>query len=184
MTGKSSLVNTNKLVRNYSGCTGLKTGSTSLALYNLSASATRNGMDLIAVVMKAPTSKDRFKIASSLLDYGFNNFECKKLISKNDIVKTVKVNKGLSPSIEVIAEKDCDILLPKGTDIEIKQIISLPDTIDAPISQNQVVGTVTYMLDDTTLEECNLFSNSYSPKINIFTSLTSIVDNWFSVLRT
>ncbi len=184
MTGKSSLVNTNKLVRNYSGCTGLKTGSTSLALYNLSASATRNGMDLIAVVMKAPTSKDRFKIASSLLDYGFNNFEYKKLISKNDIVKTVKVNKGLSPSIDVIVKKDCGVLLPKGKDIEIKQIISLPDTIDAPISQNQVVGTVTYMLDDTTLEECNLFSNTYSPKINIFTSLTSIVDNWFSVLRT
>ena len=183
MTGKSSLVNTNKLVRNYSGCTGLKTGSTSLALYNLSASATRNGMDLIAVVMKAPTSKDRFKIASTLLDYGFNNFEYKKLISKNDIVNTVKVNKGLSPSIDVIAEKDCGILLPKGKDIEIKQIISLPDTIVAPIFQNQVVGTVTYMLDDTTLEECNLFANSTIQKINIFSMSKTILNQWSTLLR-
>ena len=73
--GKSSLVNTNKLVRNYNGCTGLKTGSTSLALYNLSASASKDGMSLIAVIMKAPTSAIRFESATSLLNYGFSNFE-------------------------------------------------------------------------------------------------------------
>ncbi|MBR4261281.1 MAG: D-alanyl-D-alanine carboxypeptidase, partial [Clostridia bacterium] len=71
--GKSQLVNTNKLIRNYKGATGLKTGSTSLALYNLSASATRDNLSLIAVIMKAPTSNDRFKDAKKLLDYGFNN---------------------------------------------------------------------------------------------------------------
>ena len=75
--GKSALSNTNKLVRNYSGCTGLKTGSTSLALFNLSASATRNGLSLIAVIMKAPTSALRFSNASTLLDYGFNTYSYK-----------------------------------------------------------------------------------------------------------
>lgn len=77
--GKSELVNTNKLLRNYSGATGLKTGSTSLALYNLSASATRNNLSLIAVIMKAPTSAIRFSEAKKLLDYGFNTYEYKEL---------------------------------------------------------------------------------------------------------
>ena len=85
--GKSELVNTNKLVRNYKGATGLKTGSTSLALYNLSASATRDNLSLIAVVMKAPTTKDRFQDATKLLDYGFANYSYKILGKKDDIVK-------------------------------------------------------------------------------------------------
>ena len=76
--GKSQLVNTNKLIRNYQGATGLKTGSTSLALYNLSASATRNGLSLIAVIMKAPSTKVRFAEAQKLLDYGFSNYTYKK----------------------------------------------------------------------------------------------------------
>ena len=84
--GKSELVNTNKLVRNYEGCTGLKTGSTSLALYNLSASATRNNLSLIAVIMKAPTTALRFSEAKALLDYGFNNYSSSELAKANDIV--------------------------------------------------------------------------------------------------
>ena len=70
---------------------GLKTGSTSLALYNLSASATRNGLSLIAVIMKAPTTKLRFSEAQKLLDYGFNNYSYKELAKKDSIIK--KVNK-------------------------------------------------------------------------------------------
>lgn len=80
--GKSQLVNTNKLVRNYKGCTGLKTGSTSLALYNLSASATRDDLSLIAVIMKAPTPAIRFAEASKLLDYGFSNYTYKQFAKK------------------------------------------------------------------------------------------------------
>lgn len=80
--GKSQLVNTNKLVRNYKGCTGLKTGSTALALYNLSASATRDNLSLIAVIMKAPTPKVRFAEASKLLDYGFSNYTYKQFATK------------------------------------------------------------------------------------------------------
>ena len=91
--GKSELVNTNKLIRNYKGATGLKTGSTSVALYNLSASATRDDLSLIAVIMKAPSTKVRFEEAQKLLDYGFNNFQYKKLATKNDILKEVAVGK-------------------------------------------------------------------------------------------
>ena len=93
--GKSELINTNRLVHNYTGCTGLKTGSTSLALFNLSASATRDGLSLVAVVMKSPTSAKRFSAASSLLDFGFNNFTYKKMLSKDvylDLFVKVKPN--------------------------------------------------------------------------------------------
>ena len=81
------LVNTNKLVRNYNGCTGLKTGSTSLALYNLSASATRDGLSLIAVIMHSPSSDIRFQEAQKLLNYGFSNFTNITFGHKDDIVR-------------------------------------------------------------------------------------------------
>ena len=85
--GKSQLVNTNKLIRNYKGATGLKTGSTSLALFNLSASATRDDLSLIAVVMKAPTSAARFDNARKLLDYGFKNYEYKQFGKRGEVVR-------------------------------------------------------------------------------------------------
>ena len=91
--GKSELVNTNKLVRNYEGATGLKTGSTSLALFNLSASATRDDFSLIAVVMRAPTTKDRFSCAKKLLDYGFSNYQYKKFSEAGNFVMDVPVRK-------------------------------------------------------------------------------------------
>ena len=181
--GTSSLINTNKLVRNYSGCTGLKTGSTSLALYNLSASATRNDMDLIAVVMKAPTSKARFKIASSLLDYGFTNFEYKKLLSKNDVIKSVTINKGISPTINAIAEKDISVVISKGNDVNIEQTINLPKTIKAPVSEGQIVGNVTFTLNGEILGECDLLSDKFVDSIKIFSMEKLVLNRWFSILR-
>lgn len=92
--GKSELVNTNKLIRTYDGATGLKTGSTSLALYNLSASATRSDLSLIAVIMRAPTTKLRFSEAKLLLDYGFSNYTFEKVANKGAVVQNVEVRKG------------------------------------------------------------------------------------------
>ena len=85
--GATQLVNTNKLVRNYAGCTGLKTGSTSLALFNLSASATRDGLSLIAVIMHSPSGDIRFAEAQKLLNYGFSNFTNISFGKKDDIVR-------------------------------------------------------------------------------------------------
>ena len=107
--GKSQLVNTNKLIRNYKGATGLKTGSTSVALYNLSASATRDNLSLIAVIMKAPSTKVRFAEAQKLLDYGFNNYEYKELAKKGDTLKTVSITKGVKETAELVIEGNCRI---------------------------------------------------------------------------
>ncbi len=181
--GKSSLVNTNKLVRNYSGCTGLKTGSTSLALYNLSASASKNGMDLVAVVMKAPTSAIRFKNASNLLDYGFTNFEYKQLINKNDIVKTISVPKGINSPIELQAKTDCGVILIKGKDTNIEQVVSVANNIGAPINKGDELGKITYILDGETIAECSLVASQNVPKINIFSMEQNIFKNWATLLR-
>ncbi len=145
--GKSQLVNTNKLIRNYKGATGLKTGSTSLALYNLSASATRDDLSLIAVIMKAPSTAVRFSEAQKLLDYGFNNYEYKKLANKGDPISTITVNKGVSSSAQLTIENDFGLLLKKGDDKNIEQSLSIPDTLNAPIKKGDVVGTMTYNLN-------------------------------------
>ena len=181
--GKSSLVNTNKLVRNYSGCTGLKTGSTSLALYNLSASASKNGMDLVAVVMKAPTSKIRFSNATSLLDYGFANFEYKKLLNKNDIVKTVKVNKGTVSNVNAISSKDIGVIISKGTDINIEQNISIPNNIEAPVNLGDIIGNIVFSLNGETLAKCDIVSGTDVTKISIISMSKTILNNWFTLCR-
>ncbi len=183
MTGKSSLVNTNKLVRNYNGCTGLKTGSTSLALYNVSASATRDNMSLIAVVMKAPSSAVRFENASTLLDYGFSNFDYKSLVHANDVITSVTVNKGITPTVNAIAETDCGTLLAKGNDVNIEQEISIEDTISAPIAKGQNIGKITYTLNGQVLAECNLVASEDVDKINFLSMNRHILDIWMNLLR-
>lgn len=181
--GKSNLVNTNKLVRTYKGCTGLKTGSTSSALYNLSASASRDGTNLIAVVMKAPSSKLRFENASKLLDYGFNNFEYRRLISNEDNVKKVKVNKGISDSITAISGSDVGVLISKGKDVNIEQSIFLDDSINAPISKGQIIGNIEYRLNGEIIGKCDLISSDYVDKIGFASMSILVIKNWFNLLR-
>ena len=181
--GKSSLVNTNKLLRTYNGATGLKTGSTSLALYNLSASATRNNLGLIAVVMKAPTSKDRFSCASSLLDYGFANFELKTLTTKSENIKSISVSKGILPSVNAVSESECVVLIPKGKDFNIEQNITINQNLSAPISKGQIIGNIQYFIDGNCISETNLISDNFVDKINIISMEKNILYNWFSILR-
>lgn len=145
--GKSSLVNTNKLIRNYKGATGLKTGSTSVALYNLSASATRDNLSLIAVIMKAPTTKIRFAEAQKLLDYGFSNYEYKQLAKKGDVLKSVDVTKGVEENLNLIVENDVGLLLKKGQDKDVEQTVELNENISAPIQEGQKLGEIVFKLE-------------------------------------
>lgn len=181
--GKSGLANTNKLVRNYSGCTGLKTGSTSLALYNLSASATRDGMSLIAVIMKAPTSAIRFQNATSLLDYGFNNFSYKSFGTQGDTVKSITVTKGINSSVNAIYDTSPSFLIKKGEESGITYEINLTDSIQAPISQNQSLGTITYSLNGSTLATVDLVAENSVDKISLLNMTQHVLYKWFTLLR-
>lgn len=181
--GESELVNTNKLLRNYEGCTGLKTGSTSLALYNLSASATRDGLSLIAVIMKGPTSATRFAEAKTLLDYGFNNFEYRSFAKQGEAVKKVEVEKGIKSDVDIVFEKDAGILIPKGEGNSISQTINLEEKLLAPIASGEQVGKVVYSLGDNQLLEVSLISKEEVRKINMFVMAGKIYEQWFTLLR-
>ena len=181
--GKSALSNTNKLVRNYSGCTGLKTGSTSLALFNLSASATRDGLSLIAVIMKAPTSALRFSNASTLLDYGFSNYSFKSFGNQNDIVRNIAVSKGTSTNVNAIYETTPSFLIKKGDESNITYEISLNDSIQAPIAKGQKLGSITYSLNGSQIDTINIIAENSVDKLNLFNMSRNILEKWVNLLH-
>ena len=181
--GKSQLSNTNRLIKNYKGATGLKTGSTSLALYNLSASATRDDLSLIAVIMKAPSTKTRFAEAQKLLDYGFSKFSFKNFGNKNDVIQSVSVNKGVKNSVDAILENQAGTLIEKGKESQISQSIELSNSIEAPVRQGDVIGKVTFSLDGNELSSVNLVASNNVDKINLFTMSKKIIYSWVDLLR-
>ena len=181
--GKSELVNTNKLIRNYSGCTGLKTGSTSLALYNLSATATRDNLSLIAVIMKAPNTATRFAEAKKLLDFGFNTYEFKQFNQKGETIMQIPVQKGISVSIEAIIKEDGGILLKKGEDKDITQTIQLPNSISAPIFEGQHLGEIVYSKGNDILLTAEIVAKSEVKKMSFGNVLTQVYQKWFTLNR-
>lgn len=181
--GKSELTNTNKLVRNYKGATGLKTGSTSLALYNLSASATRNDLSLIAVIMKAPSTKIRFSEATKLLDYGFANCSCKSFGKRGDIISTATVNKGIQNTTNLALQEDANIILKKNESSNIEQNVTLNDNICAPIKKGDVIGKITFSSNGNQLLEVNLVSDNDIEKNTLWNLTVSLYKKWFNVLR-
>ncbi|SES91524.1 D-alanyl-D-alanine carboxypeptidase family protein [[Clostridium] polysaccharolyticum] len=139
------LTNTNKLVRTYTGITGLKTGSTSKAKYCLSASAKRNEMDLIAVVMAAPEPKQRFAEAAAMLDYGFANCSRYKDDNKGVVIKPVKVVRGKKDKIQPAVMSPFNYLLLKGrTGDKITKKAKLSKSICAPVKKGNQIGEMIY----------------------------------------
>ena len=181
--GKSQLSNTNKLIKNYKGATGLKTGSTSLALYNLSASATRDDLSLIAVIMKAPSTKIRFEEATKLLDYGFNQFSYKSFGKKGDLVQTININKGIQKVDGVILENDAGALVEKGKEKDVVQNVTINENISAPITAGQKVGEMTFSLDGQVISTVNLVAEDSIDKINLFTMSKKVICKWIDLLR-
>ena len=181
--GKSELVNTNKLIRNYQGATGLKTGSTSLALFNLSASATRDDLSLIAVIMRAPSTKERFSCAKKLLDYGFSTFKYKKFAEKDVEVMNVPINKGVVSEVSVKYADTSGKIMNKKSEGNIEQEIIINDNVSAPIEAGQVLGRVEFKVDGEAVASVDLVSESEVGKLNIFTMGKRILKKWFYLFR-
>ncbi len=181
--GKSELVNTNKLIRNYEGATGLKTGSTSTALFNLSATATRDNLSLIAVIMRGETSEIRFSEAQTLLDYGFNNFEYVDLSKKDDVVKTINIDKGVFSTVDAVLESDSGTLIEKGKSNSITSSIVLDDNISAPVYAGQKLGEVSYSIDGEVVSTVNIVAKEDVKKLNIGNMCARVIENWFNLLR-
>ena len=182
--GKSQLVNTNKLIRNYSGATGLKTGSTSLALFNLSASATRDGMSLIAVIMRGETSKIRFAEASKLLNYGFSNFKYKKLATENESVGKCTINKGLQGQVDAVYKNDFGITIQKNKDKNITQDIEIYNNVFAPISKGQKIGEVNFKDENNNvIGTVDLVSNQDVEKYGYISMLQKFIKEKFYIIK-
>lgn len=182
--GKSQLVNTNKLIRNYSGATGLKTGSTSLALFNLSASATRDGMSLIAVIMRGETSKIRFAEASKLLNYGFSNYKYKNLAKANESVGKCTINKGIQGEIDAVYKNDFGMTIQKNNDKNISQNIEIYSNIFAPVSKGQKIGEVNFKDENNNvIGTVDLVASQNVEKYGFTSMSENLFKKWFSVLR-
>ena len=181
--GQSELVNTNKLIRTYSGATGLKTGSTSLALYNLSASATRNNLSLIAVVLRAPSPKIRFSEAKLLLDYGFNTYLFKSLCQKDIFYQNVPVTKGITDNVNLIFEKDTGIITKKSDSSNITEKVTLNENIEAPIYKGDILGNISYFNGDSQVATVNLIAENDVQKSSLINIFKDIAFFWFSLLK-
>ncbi len=181
--GKSELTNTNKLVRTYNGCTGLKTGSTSLALYNLSASATRNDLSLIAVVLKGSTSEIRFSEAKKLLDYGFANFSYTKTSTAGDFLQTAEVQKGTTQTVNLVYQSDSGALVKNSENGNITSEVTLNENISAPIGVGDVLGNVKFYLNDEQIASVNLVAENSVDKITVMNLFGMITEFWANLFR-
>lgn len=140
-------------------------------------------MSLIAVVMKAPSTKARFGDSQKLLDYGFKNFSFKKLASKGNTVQTVTVTKGIEANIEAITSEDYGTLIQKGKDKDIAQEVSIYPDLVAPISKGQKIGEIQYKSEGNIIGKVDLLSNKQVDKINLLSMSSKIFNTWFTLLR-
>lgn len=162
------LTNTNKLIKSYNGITGLKTGSTSLAKYCLSATAKRNGMDMIAVVMAAPETKVRFREAAKLLDYGFANCSIFQDDNKDLAVSPIPVKKGVADGLNYRVNDKFSYLCLKGTNpADITKKVTIEESIIAPVKENDKVGEVSYQLGGKTIGKVDIVAAENIAKANL-----------------
>ena len=155
--GETDMANTNKLIQTYEGMTGLKTGFTRLAKYSLSATATRENLSLIAVVMGAETKDQRSTDVTSLLNYGFGSYQLQTVETNGQSAGMVKVTKGMQSEVGALVEGNVQLLMPKGASADSAQLetrIDLAPSIQAPVSAGDPVGTITYLQDGQ--EVCTL----------------------------
>lgn len=178
--GTTELTSTNKLIRFYDGATGLKTGYTSNALYNLVGTATRGDTTFISVIMRAPSSDVRLAETKTLLDYGFATYETKKICSANTILEEMSINKNIKRKLETRLEEDIYALMEKGKNVETEQIITYNDDLNAPIEQNEVIGKIEILNKETkeVIGQTNILSNNFVEKSNLIDYLKYVFEKF------
>ena len=170
--GEFGLTNTNRLVRYYNGCTGLKTGSTSKAGFCISATAERDGMSLIAVIMASPSRDARNNAAKQLLDYGFSNYE---LFSPAlTLPESVKIVGSAKESCK-IKMQDFVCTLPRGKAKSVKAELTLNEKTKAPVECGDCVGYVKFTLDGKEIGKAEILADERAEKITYFQMIGKII---------
>lgn len=178
--GQTQLVNTNKLLKRYSGITGLKTGTTSGAGVCISASAVRDGLILIAVILGSPSSADRFNAATTLLDYGFANYAAVPLPELPDRPLELAVKGSAEQSVPLdYSALPKTVLMEKGAAAELRTELTLPETLEAPVEQGQTVGKASVYAGETLLSEAEVKSAADAPLLTFGGALELL---WQSLL--
>ena len=154
--GATQLVNTNKLVRFYKGTTGLKTGTTSKAGHCISASAERNGLHLIAVIMGSSTGAERFESAKTLLNWGFANYETVTPTLDEGLMTEVNVIKGIENTVKPYCDNIKPVILKSGMKGKLEAVVDLAAEVEAPVEENQTLGTVRFTVDGEAVCEYKL----------------------------
>ena len=174
--GSFGLTNTNRLVRFYNGATGLKTGSTSKAKFCISATANRDGMELICVIMAADTRDVRNAEAKTLLDWGYSNFELYKCDAES--LGKVKVTGGVEDRAD-IAAGEITFVVKKGDSAKIKRSAELPESVAAPVAKGDKIGTLEFSLGDETVGRVDIISMTDVKKISFLELFGRIVKGFF-----
>ena len=162
--GEFGLTNTNRLVRFYKGATGLKTGSTSKAGFCISATAERDGMGLICVIMGAPSRDVRNAAAVSLLDYGFANYCVYR--AEGGVIENVSVSRGSVESIEV-EYSDFSVIMNKSDSASVEQRIDMPELLSAPVEKGEVVGSVVFSSAGTEIGRCDIVASESAESLTL-----------------
>ena len=177
--GETELVNTNKLIRFYKGATGLKTGTTDGAGSCLSATAERDGLSLIGVVMGYPDSKTRNAAASKLLNYGFANYKIITPERSENIPDSLPVRKGMCESVSVKADKVPSVLIKRNDEGNIEQKVNIDNELTAPIKEGQKIGSVTVLLDGNEYASYDLRAGENCEKMSFFRAFLKILGEIF-----
>ena len=176
--GASELVNTNKLIRFFDGATGLKTGSTDSALYCLSGTAERDGMELIAVIMKDATSAQRFEDAKTLLSYGFSTYSLEH-VTPQEALPPVTVRLGTQATVQPVREEGRALLLEKSKAGTLEQSVSLAEAVEAPVAKGTPLGTLTITSGEETVAELALVAGEEIPRITFGQMLLRVLQTAF-----
>ncbi len=172
----TQMTNTNKLSRFYEGCIGGKTGSTNQAKYCLAVGAERNNTKYIAVVLGAENSKERFHLASEMLNYGFANFKSKTIFSNNDLAdRSIKI-KGTNNHIELKAEREYSIITNINQEVNFSLNFHLPSQLKK-VTENEIVGTVEIVVDGVVVDTINILSNNNYSEPTIWDNFKEIINN-------
>lgn len=156
--GKTELNNTNKLVKSYNGITGLKTGTTSNAGFCVSATASRDGLNLVAVVLGSDTSEHRFNTASYLLDTGFANYSCININVDKKKIKPLKVKNGKEKEINPVYDRNIKLIIPKGSD-NLTYKYKIKKEVKAPIKKGDKLGKIEVISNDKKIKSIPLYSD-------------------------
>ena len=176
--GAFGLSNTNKLIRFYKGANGLKTGSTSIAKYCLAASAKRDDMQLVAVVLAAPSTQERFSSATKLLDYGFANYSVVNAAQKIGELQPVPVIGGRSDLVNVAADKNVNFIVKKGNQDKVETSITIDENLRAPIEVGQKVGEATLSIDGEVLAVCDIKSLDEVKRMTVPAMYVKVFKRW------